>query len=160
VGERQGLSKFKYQLPAVNLGAGRTAEDISAGAYATCARQADGSAKCWGEYYGAAASLVRLGRDRTAVSRSNGVDHAGAVLEDNSTIYWGAGSVGKLGYGDEARRESTDTIGQCLPAIELSFEVPWLSVKLQMIAHQPAVWGTTTLAQRLCAARPVVACRA
>ena len=35
-------------LPAVSLGAGRTALQISAGYVHTCARLDDGSVKCWG----------------------------------------------------------------------------------------------------------------
>lgn len=35
-------------LPAVDLGAGRTAVEIAAGPYSTCARLDNGGAKCWG----------------------------------------------------------------------------------------------------------------
>ena len=36
-------------LPAVDLGSGRSAKFIAAGAYHTCAQLDDGGVKCWGE---------------------------------------------------------------------------------------------------------------
>ena len=49
-------------LPAVNLGAGRTATAVTAGQSHTCALLDDATVKCWG--YG---RVGRMGRDSTSV---------------------------------------------------------------------------------------------
>src|SRR5690606_9674905 len=43
-----GSNEMGDNLPNVDLGGGRTATDITAGATHTCAILDDGSAKCWG----------------------------------------------------------------------------------------------------------------
>ena len=106
----------------VQLGTGRSATALSAGAYHTCALLDNGTVRCWG--FGANGRLgygdtdtigdnetpastgpVNLGVGRTAKAISAGGAHACAVLDDDSVRCWGFGLDGRLGYG------STDTIG-------------------------------------------------
>ena len=68
IGRRNGI-------PAVDLGAGRTVEDISAAAHRTCARLEDGSLKCWGR-----APYGELGYGDTADS-GNSLGEMGDCLE-------------------------------------------------------------------------------
>ena len=103
----------------VDLGAGRTARAIAAGAYHTCAILDNGAVRCWGNNqfgqlgYGHTAAIgvdetpgsvdpVNLGAGRTAVAISAGTNHTCAVLDNGAVRCWGAGTGGQLGYGDTA----------------------------------------------------------
>ena len=126
-------------LPAVDLGTGRTATAISAGYWYTCARLDNGAVKCWG--YGAAGQLgqgnatnrgdeagqmgdnlpaVNLGTGRTATAVSAGASHACALL-DNATIKcWGWNGQGQLGLGTtDNRGDSAGEMGDNLPTVSL-----------------------------------------
>jgi E3 ubiquitin-protein ligase HERC3 len=61
-------------LPAVSLGPGRTALQLSAGSSHTCARLDDGSVKCWGQ-----SNFGQLGLGNTQ-SRGDGPGEMGAAL--------------------------------------------------------------------------------
>ncbi len=103
----------------VDLGAGRTATAITAGANHTCAILDNGSVRCWGIGlrgqlgYGdtatvgdnetpAAAGPVDLGPGRTAIAISAGGDQTCARLDDASIRCWGRGANGELGYCSRA----------------------------------------------------------
>jgi alpha-tubulin suppressor-like RCC1 family protein len=111
-------------LPAVNLGAGRTARQIYCGHRSTCAVLDDGTVKCWG--LNASGQLgqgdmsdrgalpsdmgdnllpIRLGTGRTVKRIVSGVSHKCAILDDGTTKCWGANDSGQLGIG------STSTMG-------------------------------------------------
>ena len=106
-------------LPAVDLGTGRTATAISAGRFHTCAVLDNGSVKCWGDGSSGQLGLgdtkdrgddpgemgdnlpsVDLGTGRTAKSVSAGSSHTCAVLDDGSVKCWGSGKSGRLGDGN------------------------------------------------------------
>ena len=102
----------------VNLGNGKSAQEVSAGFYHTCAILNDDKVKCWGE--GSSGELgnsdnndsntpvsVTLG-DNTAKKISVGASHTCAILNDYSVACWGNNIVGQLGVGDNtARNEPT-----------------------------------------------------
>ena len=105
--------------PAVDLGPGRTASAITAGASHTCAILDDGSVRCWGNGisgrlgYGdqrsigddespAAVGPVDIGAGRTAVAISAGDFHTCVIRDDGALLCWGFGSGGQLGYGGTA----------------------------------------------------------
>ena len=129
-------------LPAVALGAGRTAVALSAGAEHTCALLDDGTLKCWGRNdkgqlgigsvanrgdqageLGANLPIVALGTGRTAVAVAAGESHTCAVLDDATTKCWGGNSglaSGALGLGDLANRgDQPGELGDALPAVAL-----------------------------------------
>lgn len=105
--------------PAVDLGPGRTARAITAGASHTCAILDDGSVRCWGNGaagrlgYGNTASVgddeppsaagpVNLGPGRTARAIAAGEFHTCAVLDNGQLLCWGFNASGQLGYGGTA----------------------------------------------------------
>ena len=51
VNRGDGANEMGDNLPAVNLGTGRTATAVTTGADHACARLDDGSVKCWGHNF-------------------------------------------------------------------------------------------------------------
>ena len=109
-------------IGVVNLGAGRTAKQISCGGTHTCAILDDDTVMCWGNGfqghlgYGnnnnigdnetpGSVGAVNLGAGYTAKDISSGIDHTCAVLDNGTVKCWGVGTNGRLGYGN------TDNIG-------------------------------------------------
>ncbi len=110
-------------LPPVNLGAGRTATAIAAGAADTCAILDNGTVKCWGNGYGgklgqgntnhvgdaagemAALAPIDLGAGRTATAITASLSHTCAILDNGTVKCWGFGTYGGLG------QDSTTDIG-------------------------------------------------
>jgi len=127
-------------LPAVDLGTGRTATAIAAGGYHTCALLDDKSVKCWGynnngqlgigdtkdrgDAYGEMGDnlpAVDLGTGRTATAIAAGGYHTCALLDDKSLKCWGKNSNGQLGLGDtKDRGDVSGEMGDDLPAVDLS----------------------------------------
>ena len=118
--------------PPVDLGPGRTARAITAGASHTCAILDDGSVRCWGNGaagrlgYGSAASVgddetpgsmapVNLGPGRTARAIAAGEFHTCAILDNSGLICWGFNASGQLGYGGTADVGDNETPGQVGP---------------------------------------------
>jgi E3 ubiquitin-protein ligase HERC3 len=126
-------------LPAVNLGTGRSAKAISAGGVHTCVILDDDSVKCWGynsrgqlglgdnlprgiraAEMGDALPRVQLGTNRSAKRISAGYSHTCALLDDDTVKCWGWGQYGILGQGDELSRGTLPgQMGDALPAISL-----------------------------------------
>ena len=119
-------------LPAVNLGAGRTAVAISAGDLHTCALLDDGKVRCWGLGVGGRlgygdersigdrqtperAGPVDLGPGRTAVAITAGDEHTCARLDDGTLHCWGVGASGQLGRGDTNNVGDSATPAQAGP---------------------------------------------
>ena len=133
-------SKMGDKLPAVNLGTGRTAKAISAGATLTCAILDDDTAKCWGsgsngqlgvgnkdnlgDSSGEMEKLqaINFGEGRTVKSIAAGGFHACALLDSNSVKCWGLGSYGQLGNGktNKLGDSENETVDK-LPTVDLGF---------------------------------------
>ncbi len=99
----------------VDLGAGRTAAAVSAGAFHSCAVLDAGNVRCWGfggegrlgyaneasvgdDETPGSAGPVDLGPGRTASAISAGGGHTCAVLDDATVRCWGFARDGRLGY--------------------------------------------------------------
>ena len=126
-------------LPAVNLGTGKTAVAIETGAGHTCALLNDGSIKCWGgnsfgelglgdtndrgtapNQMGDNLPAVNLGTGKTATAISVGSLSSCALLSGGSVKCWGWNSVGELGLGDtNPRGDGPGEMGDNLPAVDL-----------------------------------------
>jgi alpha-tubulin suppressor-like RCC1 family protein len=106
-------------LPAVNLGAGRTAVALAAGDDHTCAILDNGDTKCWGrnldgelgqghtaDLGGKAGDMefnvqpVNLGPGRRAIEIAAGKFFTCARLDDKTVKCWGRNSSGQLGQGN------------------------------------------------------------
>jgi hypothetical protein len=95
----------------INFGAGRTAMQISAGFYHTCAILDDGTVKCWGWNDNGQLGIgsttntytpsgpIDFGVGRTAMQINAGVYHTCAVLDDGTVKCWGYNDYGQLGIG-------------------------------------------------------------
>jgi alpha-tubulin suppressor-like RCC1 family protein len=136
-----GPGEMGVSLPAVDLGPGRTALQVSAGGAHTCARLDDGSVKCWGlngngngllglgdtqdrgdgpGEMGANLPTVDLGPGRTALQVTAGNAHVCARLDDGSVKCWGGNGNGLLGLGDTQNRgDGPGEMGASLPTVAL-----------------------------------------
>ncbi len=126
-------------LSPVDLGTGRTAVAVSAGATFSCALLDSGQLKCWGnnadgqlglgdtaargdnaDEMGDNLPAVALGAGRTAVSVSTGFAHACVVLDDASMKCWGRNNLGQLGTGGTASiGDGAGEMGDALAAVSL-----------------------------------------
>ncbi len=127
-------------LPAVKLGAGRFALEVSCGYAHTCVRLDDGTAKCWGSNASgvlgqgsAAADLgaganelgdnlrpIALGAGRTVRQIVSAELHACALLDNGDTKCWGSNANGRLGQGDTtARGAQASQMGDALLPVRL-----------------------------------------
>ncbi len=123
-------------LDPIDLGSGRTAVAVAAGAQHTCAILDTGAVKCWGlnqtgqlglggvwdGQMGDALPAVDLGTGRTAVAITAGEQHTCAILDDGSVKCWG--HSGFLGIGEGAnsiasRGDEPADMGDNLPAVDL-----------------------------------------
>jgi hypothetical protein len=134
-----GPGEMGATLPTVSLGPGRIAQQLTAGAFHTCARLDDGSVKCWGQNntgqlglgdnqmrgdgpgeMGATLPAVDLGPGRTALQVIAGDRHTCARLDDGSVKCWGRNLEGQLGLGDTVQRgASPGQMGASLPSVSL-----------------------------------------
>ena len=124
-------------LPAVDLGTGRTATAISAGASHSCALLDNGAVKCWGyNYYGqlgidnttdmgdgsgemAQLTGINLGTGRTATAISAGMYHNCAKLDNGAVKCWGRNNLGQLGIENTTQMGDDSGEMASLPSINL-----------------------------------------
>lgn len=126
-------------LPSINLGTGRTAKAVAAGAEHTCAILDNDTVKCWGwNQYGQLGlgdtrnrggranemgnnlPTVDLGTGRTAKKISAYGNHTCVILDDNSLKCWGYNWAGALGLGNTTPRgDLAGEMGNNLPPINL-----------------------------------------
>lgn len=130
-------SDMGNELPAVQLGIGRTAKAISVGVFSTCVLLDDGSVKCWGTAgalgtgdtfrrgdtpggMGDALLPINLGTGRTARAIAMGYSNVCVVLDDNSVKCFGNGYSGALGNESNASLgDEPNEMGDYLPRAKL-----------------------------------------
>ncbi|MFM1761419.1 MAG: hypothetical protein RL478_1029, partial [Actinomycetota bacterium] len=126
-------------LPAVSLGTGRTALQITVGSQHSCALLDNFSVKCWGRGnygqlgIGSTATIgdgasemgdllvaVAFVAGRSARAIAAGSNHTCALLDNASMVCWGRGTYGQLGQGATANigHSSSATVATTL-AIDL-----------------------------------------
>jgi alpha-tubulin suppressor-like RCC1 family protein len=150
------LGDMGDQLPAVDLGSGRRALQVSAGALHTCALLNTGAVACWGSNMGGRLGLgfsttdtasplsawgdqasemgdalptIALSSGAGAVrGLSVGYDHSCARFASGKLQCWGLNYVGQLGLGDtHARGDQVSEMGDSLPPV-------WLGVGRSVVA--------------------------
>ncbi|MBL8625624.1 MAG: tandem-95 repeat protein [Myxococcales bacterium] len=134
-----GPGEMGDALPAVNLGTGRTALQVSAGGFHTCALLDNLTVKCWGRNdrgqlglgdtanrgdgageMGNSLPAVALGTGLTVDTLAMGELHACALFTNQTVKCWGFGAFGALGLGDVGDRGAAPgEMGDALPAIAL-----------------------------------------
>ncbi len=133
-----GANQMGDNLPAVNLGTGKTATKIFAFGYMSCAILNDATTKCWGRNStyqlglgdivnrGTAASqmgdslpIVILGAGRTATKLVGGLDFACALLDNFTVKCWGANRYGQIGNDSTVTTGTSVANMNALPAINL-----------------------------------------
>jgi alpha-tubulin suppressor-like RCC1 family protein len=124
-------------LPAIDLGAGRTSKAIAIGARDTCAALDDGTVKCWGanddgelgqgdakargaapNQLGAALAAIDLGAGATVSDVAMGAAHACATLPNGKLKCWGAGLHGRIGFGT-GRGDEPGEVTPMMAAVDL-----------------------------------------
>ena len=158
-------------LLAVNLGAGRTAKDVSVGLDQTCVILDNNTLKCFGRNnYGqlgydnittlgdtagemAALAAVNLGAGRTAVSVSAGYSFTCVILDNATLKCFGRNQSGQLGIDSVTTKGATAGDMAALAAINLGFSPTKVSASRQRTCAMNATtfkcWGLNTTGQLL-----------
>ncbi len=123
-------------LPLVALGAAPTVA-LALGSAHTCALDADGAVRCWGDnVHGQlglgdraargdvpgemGASLPAVALPAPAQAIAAGAHHTCALLTSGTVACWGRGEFGQLGLGDRAARgDAPGEMGTALPTVSL-----------------------------------------
>ena len=135
-----GSGEMGDNLPAIDLGTGRTATAIAAGNYHVVALLDNGTVKAWG--YNSSGQLgqgntnhigdgsgemgdnlpaIDLGTDRTATAISGGYYLSIVRLDDGTIKAWGDGRYGQLGRGNTNYiGDGSGEMGDNLSPIDLS----------------------------------------
>jgi len=135
-----GIGLMGNSLPAINLGTGRTAIDLSISGNNMCAILDDHTTKCWGindsgqlgiesalfsiggniNEMGDNLATLNLGSGRTAVKLCSGSGNSCAILDNNTIKCWGRNDNGQLGLGDTTNRGgNVGDMGDNLDAVDL-----------------------------------------
>ncbi len=155
-------------LPAVNLGTGRTAVALAVSEH-TCALLDNGQVKCWGRNgsgwlgvgdfadrgdnpadMGDNLPAISLGTGRTALAVSAGSGHTCALLDNHQVKCWGYNFYGQLGLGDtDARGGTLAQMGDNLPFVDLGTGRTALAIDARgthtcalLDTHQIKCWGS------------------
>lgn len=134
-----GASEMGDSLPAVSLGASRTAIAITAGSSHSCALLDNSTVKCWGRNnfgqlgqghtnilgdaggeMGDSLPAIDLGTSRTAVAISSKNNYTCALLDNSTLKCWGYNGMGQAGQ-EHANNlgDGASEMGNSLPAINL-----------------------------------------
>lgn len=147
-------------LEPVPLGTGRTAIQLAAGWFHTCALLDDHTVKCWGnnpngelgqgdieprgdepDELGDALLPVDLGTGVLVREIAAGEQHNCAVLEDRRVKCWGANDFLQLGNGSrDPRGDSPNQLGDALPCTDLGPDFP--AKALALGAHHSCALST------------------
>lgn len=139
VNRGDGPGEMGDNLPAVALGTGRTAQQVSTGYGHACALLDTNQIKCWGvntfgslgigsvthrgdepSEMGDNLPIVALGSGRSAKAVSAGSHHTCALLDNAQVKCWGRNSEGQLGLGDVNHRgDAAGEMGDSLPTLPL-----------------------------------------
>jgi alpha-tubulin suppressor-like RCC1 family protein len=151
-------------LPAVSLGTGRTALQISVGSQHSCALLDNYAVKCWGRGnygqlgIGSTATIgdgagemgdslvaVSFASGRSARAIAAGSNHTCALLDNASVVCWGRGTYGQLGQGATANigHSISATVATTL-AIDLGSDRTALAISAGD-AHTCAILDNATL---------------
>ena len=126
-------------VASANLGAGRVAMQVAAGASHTCALLDNGTVRCWGLNangqlgYGNATTIgdnetpgsvgtVNLGVGRTAVAISAGGYHSCALLDNGTVRCWGQDAFGQTGESNPSSPDFTKIIPGEVAPVELGVD--------------------------------------
>jgi len=151
-------------LVAVNVGTGRSALAVSAGAAHTCAIRDDERVVCWGvgsngrlgigssadvginaSQLGDALAAVDLGLESKVLAVAAGSAHTCAIRVDYVLKCWGSGGSGRLGIGSTATRGTLpEHMGENLAAVNLGEGVSVRAISLGA-SHTCAVLSDSRL---------------
>jgi cysteine-rich repeat protein len=144
----EGLCSCLDGLPPIDVGPGRTVQDIAAGAFHTCALLDDGTVKCWGKN-----DFGQLGKfsdgnvgdevgdmgdtlrptdlaGQLALGIRAGASHTCAILDNGGVKCWGQNIFGQLGLNDVRNRGAAFNdadMGAALPLVDLGSPVSALA---------------------------------